>query len=68
MEAHGRALFWQELPLAEVDYGNAIENIWESEKKYNPSVIGFKCGRENPRIQLEPIGERGYIELVPICK
>lgn len=68
MEAHGRVLFWQELPLAEADYGNAIENIWESEKKYNPSVIGFKWDRENPRIQLEPIGERGYIELVPICK
>lgn len=30
---------------------------------YNPSVIGYQWDDENPRIQLEPRGERGYIEL-----
>ncbi len=31
--------------------------------KYEPSVIGYEWNNENPRIQLEPRGERGYIEL-----
>lgn len=33
---------------------------------FDPSVIGYKFDDENPRIQLEPIGARGYIELLPI--
>lgn len=41
-------------------------SIWESEKKYDPSVVGYKWDKENPRIQLEPRGERGYIELVAV--
>ena len=41
-------------------------DIWESEKKYDPSVIGYKWDDSNPKIQLEPIGTRGYIELLPI--
>jgi len=61
-------LMFQSEPFAEEDYESAIENIWHAEKKYNPSTIGYKWDKENPRIQLEPIGERGYIELVPICK
>lgn len=61
-------LMFQGEPFEEKDYEKAIENIWEAEKKYNPSVIGYKWDDENPRIQLEPIGERGYIELMPICK
>lgn len=36
--------------------------------KYNPANIGYKWDNTNPRIQLEPIGERGYIELKAICK
>lgn len=30
---------------------------------YDPSVIGYRWDKENPRIQLEPRGARGYIEL-----
>ena len=30
--------------------------------------IGYEWDESNPRIQLEPIGERGYIELVPVKK
>ena len=44
----------------------AIDEIWQSIKKYDPSFIGYEWDEENPRIQLEPIGERGYIELMPI--
>ncbi len=53
-------------PFAEEDYARAINEIWQAEKKYDPAFIGYKWDEENPRIQLEPRGERGYIELVPV--
>ena len=53
-------------PFEEEDYESAIIEIWEAEKKYNPEFLGFKWDITNPRIQLEPIGERGYIELVAV--
>ena len=55
-------------PFAEENYEDAIREIWEAEKKYNPEFIGFKWDDTNPRIQLEPRGERGYIELIPVKK
>ena len=36
--------------------------------KYDPAVIGYQWDAENPRIQLEPRGERGYIELGAVKK
>ena len=60
-------LMFQGEPFKEEDYEQAITEIWESEKKYDPSVIGYKWDNSNPKIQLEPIGTRGYIELLPIC-
>ena len=53
-------------PFAEENYESAITEIWEAEKKYNPEFIGYKWDESNPRIQLEPRGERGYIELVSV--
>ena len=53
-------------PFAQEDYARAINEIWQAEKKYDPAFIGYKWDEENPRIQLEPRGERGYIELVPV--
>jgi len=35
---------------------------------YDPTVIGYEWDEDNPRIQLEPRGERGYIELRAIRK
>ena len=55
-------------PFAEENYEAAIGEIWEAEKKYNPEFIGYTWDDSNPRIQLEPRGERGYIELVPVKK
>ena len=59
-------LMFQGEPFQEEDYQQAIAEIWESEKNYDPSLIGYQWDDANPRIQLEPIGMRGYIELVPI--
>jgi hypothetical protein len=55
-------------PFEEDDYEDAIGEIWNAEKKYNPEFIGYEWDESNPRIQLEPIGERGYIELVSVKK
>ena len=53
-------------PFEQEDYAAAINEIWDAEKKYNPDFIGYEWDDMNPRIQLQPIGERGYIELVPV--
>ena len=55
-------------PFAEENYEAAISEVWEAEKKYDPEFIGYQWDETNPRIQLEPVGERGYIELVPVKK
>lgn len=59
-------LMFQGEPFAEEDYCLAIEEIKTAADKYDPTVIGYSWDRENPRIQLEPIGARGYIELLPV--
>ena len=59
-------LMFQGEPFEEEDYVEAIGQIWEAAKKYNPETIGYSWDDENPRIQLEPIGKRGYIELYPV--
>lgn len=61
-------LMFQGEPFEEEDYEQAITDIWDAEKKYDPSVIGYIWDPENPRIQLEPVGSRGYIELMPVKK
>ena len=50
-------------PFQEEDYCEAIQAVQQSMDRYDPSVIGYVWDDENPRIQLEPRGERGYIEL-----
>ncbi len=53
-------------PFDDEDFEEAIMEIWNAEKKYNPEFIGYKWDDQNPRIQLEPLGARGYIELMPV--
>lgn len=50
-------------PFAEEDYCEAITAVQQAMNKYDPAVIGLAWDDENPRIQLEPRGERGYIEM-----
>ena len=53
-------------PFEEETYVGAIQEVWEAIKKYNPQTIGYRWDETNPRIQLEPIGTRGYMELCPV--
>ena len=59
-------IMFQGEPFEEANFGEAIEQVMEATKKYNPQMIGYQWDISNPRIQLEPIGTRGYIELHPI--
>lgn len=59
-------LMFQSEPFEEENYCQAIEEVWDAMKKYDPSVIGCQWDESNPRIQLEPIGTGGYIELAAI--
>ena len=59
-------IMFQGEPFEEENFGEAIQQVWEAIKKYNPQRIGYKWDISNPRIQLEPIGVRGYIELCPV--
>ncbi|MDD6189345.1 MAG: AraC family transcriptional regulator [Clostridiales bacterium] len=56
-------LMFQGQPFREEDFSEAIQAVQQAINSYDPSVIGFEWDNENPRIQLEPRGERGYIEL-----
>lgn len=56
-------LMFQGEPFAEEDYCQAIEAVQASMDRYDPAVIGYEWDDANPRVQLEPIGTRGYIEL-----
>ena len=53
-------------PFEEENFGEAIYQVWNAIKKYSPESIGYTWDDNNPRIQLEPIGTRGYIELHPV--
>lgn len=56
----------QEQPYDDEKYQEAIRELWEVMKNYNPEIYGFKWADEDgPRFQLAPMGYRGYIEARP---
>ena len=61
-----RYLMFQGEPFEEADFAEAITQVHRAIQRYDPSVIGCAWDDSNPRIQLEPVGARGYIELHPI--
>ena len=61
-------LMFQGEPFDEEDYCDAIFAVQTAMDRYEPSVIGYCWDDLNPRIQLEPRGERGYIEMRAVHK
>ena len=59
-------MMFQGEPFEEADFGEAIEQVWDAIKKYQPQQAGYCWDDTNPCIQLEPIGSRGYLELHPV--
>ena len=59
-------IMFQGEPFEEENFCEAIQQVLDAIKKYNPGLIGYEWDDGNPRIQLEPIGTRGYIEFVAV--
>lgn len=59
-------LMFQGEPFEEENYMNAIKAVQESIDKYDVKIIGLEYDEKNPRIQLEPRGARGYIEMIAV--
>lgn len=56
-------LLFQGEPFQEEAYNTAILAVQQAMDRYDPTVIGYEWDDESPRIQMEPRGERGYMEL-----
>jgi AraC-like DNA-binding protein len=62
-----KMLVFQGEPYDDEHYDEAIAALWERIEKFNPEVYGYAYDFDvAPRMQLEPQGWRGYIELYPI--
>lgn len=58
-----KMMVFQSQPFDDDKFEDAIDEIWEVMKNYDPKLYGFEWADEDaPRFQLEPQGYRGYIE------
>ena len=62
-----KMMVFQGQPYDDEKFQEAIGELWEVMKSYNPEIYGFKWADEDgPRFQLAPMGYRGYIEGRPV--
>ena len=62
-----KMMVFQGQPYDDCKFMEAIGDLWEVMKTYDPKIYGFEWADEDgPRFQLEPQGYRGYIEARPV--
>lgn len=62
-----KMMIFQGPPFEDEKFSDAIGELWEVMKTYNPELYGFQwADQDGPRFQLEPVGYRGYIEARPV--
>lgn len=61
-------LLFRSDPYKDEEYGSAILDVEKVISEYDFYKNGYRRDENNPRIQLEPICTRGYIELVAIIE
>ena len=62
-------LVFQGPPFAEEDEGQAITDLWERTADFQPEVYGYAwADHVAPKVQLAPMGFRGYIEARPVTR
>ncbi len=62
-----KMMVFQGPPYDDAKFEDAIGDLWEVMKTYNPELYGFVWADDDgPRFQLEPQGYRGYIEARPV--
>lgn len=59
-------LLFRSEPFSDEDYVSAIMDVQKVISEYDFQKNGYERDADNPRIQLEPLGARGYIELVAV--
>jgi AraC family transcriptional regulator len=60
-------MVFQGPPFDNEEFMEAIYDLWQIMKEYNAEFYGFTwADAKGPRFQLEPQGERGYIEARPV--
>ena len=59
-------LMFQGEPFREEDYCEAIAAVQTAVSRYAPEVSGWEWDADSAMIRLEPIGDRGYIEVLPV--
>lgn len=60
-------MVFQGEPYNDDVYEEAIGQVWEQIKHFDPTLYGYQWAPEAaPRFQLEPHGYRGYIEAFPV--
>jgi len=62
-----KMMVFQGQPYDDEKFEQAIGELWEVMKEYDPALYGFQWADEDgPRFQLAPEGYRGYIEARPV--
>jgi AraC-like DNA-binding protein len=62
-------MVFQGPPFDDEKFEDAIEELWQVMKTYDPTLYGFEWADDAaPRFQLAPMGYRGYIEARPVRK
>lgn len=62
-----KMMVFQGQPFEDEKFEDAISDLWDVVKTFNPELYGFKWADEDaPRFQMEPQGYRGYIEARPV--
>ncbi|MFC2145179.1 AraC family transcriptional regulator, partial [Actinomycetota bacterium] len=62
-----KMMVFQGEPYEDEKFEDAISEIWEVIKDFNPKLYGFSWAVDDgPRFQLVPLGYRGYIEAKPV--
>jgi hypothetical protein len=62
-----KLLVFQGEPYYDEYFADAVGKCMQQIKKFNPEVYGYRYAPElAPRMQLAPMGWRGYIEMHPV--
>lgn len=62
-----KMMVFQGPPFKDDDFEEAITDMWELIKTFDPSLYGYEWADDAaPRFQLIPMGYRGYIEARPV--
>lgn len=62
-----KMLVFQGEPFKDEDFEQAIDAMWKHIPIFNPHVYGYDWAEDTaPRMQLEPQGWRGYMEMRPV--